>query len=161
MKLMKRILPLMLVAVLLLAACGGRGTQAKSQATPDVAKLAEDMKNAVKLDDELMTVGNDVIKNLYEYDADSIAQYAVYTSSTMSTPEEIAVFVAKDDKSVDYIDQMIQLRVQNLNSTFKDYAPKEMPKIENAKVLKNGRYMALVVCTDPAPAEKVFNKAFS
>ncbi len=129
-------------------------------AAPDLATLAEDMYSAGTWEDELMLLDPAVVPNLYTLDDSSIAEFAVYASSTMSTPEEVAVFVATDEESLAYVEEMINIRLQNLTFSFEDYLPEEMPKIEDAKVLKNGLYMALVVSGDTAPIEKAFNDAF-
>ena len=159
MKMLKKAL-IVLMALVMLCACGG-GKAPAQQPQPDVAELADQMLASVVLEDELMSIDTAVMGNLYEYDADSIAQAAVYTSSTMSTPEEIAVFKAADEDSVKYVEEMVKLRLQNLEFSYADYAPLEMPKIENAKIMTKGLYTALVVCGDPAPAQDVFEKAFS
>lgn len=160
MKLLKNTL-IVLMALVMLCACGGGASQPADLPEPDVAQLAEDMFAAVELEDELMSIGTDIIGNLYEYDEESIAAAAVYTSSTMSTPEEIAVFKAVDAESVEYVEEMIKLRLQNQNFAYEDYAPLEMPKLENAKTVTKGLYTALIVCADPAPAVEVFEKAFA
>ncbi len=158
MKLFKNAL-IVLMAIAMLCACGG--SEPAELPEPDVARLADDMFAAVELEDELMSIDTDIVGNLYEYDEESIAEAAVYTSSTMSTPEEIAVFKAADADSVEYVEEMIKLRLQNLQFSYEDYAPLEMPKIENAKTITKGLYTALIVCNDPAPAEDVFEKAFA
>lgn len=160
MKHMKSVLAVLLAMTLMLAGCG-RPSTSDQQAAPDVAALADDMKSASTLDDEFINVDSDILGNLYEYDAESISAFSVYTSATMSTPEEIAVFVAADAESVNYIEEMIDYRLQTLRFSYEDYAPLEMPKIENAKVLTNGLYVTLIICEDPAPAQDVFEKAFS
>jgi len=158
MKLFKNVM-IVLVAVVLLCACGG--SKPADLPEPDTAKLAEEMFAAATLEDELMSIDTDIMGNLYEYDEECIAEAAVYTSSTMSTPEEIAVFKAADADSVEYVEEMVKLRLQNLQFSYEDYQPLEMPKIENAKIITKGLYTAFIVCADPAPVQDVFEKAFS
>jgi len=158
MKLFKNVL-IVLLAVVMLCACGG--SKPAELPEPDVAQLADDMFAAVELEDELMSIDTTIMGNLYEYDEECIAEAAVYTSSTMSTPEEVAVFKAADADSVEYVEEMVKLRLQNLEFSYEDYQPLEMPKIENAKIVTKGLYTAFIVCADPAPAEEVFEKAFS
>ena len=158
MKLLKNAL-IVLMAVVLLCACGG--SKPAELPEPDVAQLADEMFAAVELEDELMSIDTAIMGNLYEYDEASIAAAAVYTSSTMSTPEEVAVFKAADADSVEYVEEMVKLRLTNLEFSYADYQPLEMPKIENAKVVTKGLYTALIVCADPAPAVEVFEKAFA
>ena len=118
MKLFKNVL-IVLFAVMLLCACGG-GSEPANLPEPDVAKLADDMFAAATLEDELMSIDTDIMGNLYEYDQECIAEAAVYTSSTMSTPEEIAVFKAADEASVEYVEEMVKLRLQNLQFSYED-----------------------------------------
>ncbi|MBR5559125.1 MAG: DUF4358 domain-containing protein [Oscillospiraceae bacterium] len=158
MKLFKNAL-IVILAVVMLCACGGGKTAELPE--PDVAQLAENMFAAVELEDELMSIDTAIMGNLYEYDSESIAAAAVYTSSTMSTPEEIAVFKAANADSVEYVEEMVKLRLQNLTFSYEDYQPLEMPKIDNAKIITKGLYTAFIVCADPAPAQEVFEKAFS
>ena len=158
MKLFKNAL-IVLLALVLLCACGGGKTAEMPE--PDVAQLADDMFAAAALEDELMSIDTGIMGNLYEYDDESIAAAAVYTSSTMSTPEEIAVFKAADEASVEYVEEMVKLRLQNLQFSYEDYQPLEMPKIENAVIETKGLYTAFIVCADPAPVQEVFEKAFN
>lgn len=159
MKLFKNALIVLLVVVLL-CACGG-GSKPAEMPEPDAAQLAADMFATAQLEDELMSIDTDILGNLYEYDEESIAAAAVYTSSTMSTPEEIAVFKAADEAAVEYVEEMLKLRLQNLQFSYEDYQPLEMPKIENAVIVTKGLYTAFIVCADPAPVQEVFEKAFA
>lgn len=161
MKLLKNTLIVLMALVMLCACGGGSNSQTADLPEPDVAQLAADMFAAVELEDELMSIETDVIGNLYEYDSECIAAAAVYTSSTMSTPEEIAVFKAADEESVEYVEEMIKLRLQNQTFSYEDYAPLEMPKLEKAQTVTRGLYTALIVCADPAPAAEVFENAFA
>lgn len=126
----------------------------------DTAKLADDMYKAMTFDEEMLEVQKEVLPNIYEYDAECVGSFKVYVCATGGSADEIAVFQATSDENVEYLEQMVGYRLDTLKSNFEDYRPDEMVKIENAKVLKSGRIVALVMAADTAPAESVFDAAF-
>ncbi len=161
-----RIFAVVMAIALVFTACsqtqseGETDTPAAQVAPPDLATLADNMHAAGTWGDELMLLDPAVIPNLYEVGEGNVAEIFVYSSSTMSTAEEVAIFMAEDEESVAYIEEMIDLRLQSLQFAFEDYIPEEMPKIENAKVITNGLYVALIVADDTSAVEDVFNAAF-
>lgn len=157
MRTLKSIFALTLAMALLLTGCTRPQTTTKDV---DVAKLADDMLASLTIDDEMMELNQDTIVNLYEYDAESIAAFKVYASATMSTANEVAVFKAANSEGVEYIQEMLSLRIQTQKFNYENYVPAEMSKIENAQILKNGLYVAMIVNDDPAPAKAIFEKAF-
>ena len=69
--------------------------------------------------------------------------------------------ISSVDKWMEYVEEMVKLRLQNLQFSYEDYQPLEMPKIENAVIETKGLYTAFIVCADPAPVQDVFEKAFN
>ena len=154
---MKRILALMLsiLFVLSLAACGGKETK-----TADPKALADDMLKALAAQGETMEVTGDVAANYYTM-GDSVKEYRIYLS-TMYLAEEVAVFRAADEKSVDAVKSMCEQRISDLKDSFDGYLPEEYAVVdENATVLAGGDIVALVIGSKDgvAAAKAVFDKA--
>ena len=159
MRTLRSIFALTLAIALLLTGCTQRPQTSAKEV--DIAKLADDMLASLTIDDDMMELNKDTIVNLYEYDAESIDTFKVYASATMSTANEVAVFKAANSEGVEYIEEMLSLRIQTQKFNYENYVPAEMAKIENAQILKNGLYVAMIVNDDPAPAKTIFEKAFN
>lgn len=154
---MKRFLALTLSVLLLLslAACGGKETK-----TADPKALADDMLKALAAQGETIEVTGDVAANYYTI-GDEVKEYRIYLS-TMYLAEEVAVFQATDEKSVDAIKSVCEQRITDLKDSFDGYLPEEYAVVEeNATILTGGDIVALVIGSGDgvAAAKAVFDKA--
>ncbi|MDD2955795.1 MAG: DUF4358 domain-containing protein [Oscillospiraceae bacterium] len=150
------------IAFLLTALCAaglmsGCGVQAKDV---DVAAVADEVKNTIVFQDEMMEIEKDVLENYYRVTDEDIESFQVYKSASGATAEEIAVFQAKSGRA-DAVKEAVNMRVEDLGLSFEDYVPEEMVKINNAVVLVKGHTVALVVADDSDGAKKLLNSLLS
>ena len=107
--------------------------------------------------DELVEVNENALENLYGLTSAEVADYKAYTSGTMSTAEEVAVFVAQDGK-VDTVKQAVETRVQDQKSAYQDYRPEEMTKLNSAIVREKGNVVVLVVADETEKANTLVDE---
>lgn len=145
---------LSLVLLLSLAGCGGSAT-AKNVPVKEI--VSDIVKNA-EFEDQLMEMDASVVGNFYKLDESKISEYQIYTSATMSTPEEIAVFKVSDSKYLSELKKEAENRIATKSEEYEDYRPEQMPKLKNASVTTVGDYLLLAISVDSSKPVEIFNK---
>ena len=153
---MKRLKKVLLVAMALVmamgvAACG------EETFTVSASDAALKLRDGLVFKDELVEVNENALENLYGLTSAEVADYKAYTSGTMSTAEEVAVFVAQDGK-VDTVKQAVETRVQDQKSAYQDYRPEEMTKLNSAIVREKGNVVVLVVADETEKANTLVDE---
>lgn len=129
-------------------------TNSKKDVKIDIDNLSEMIMQSIKFEDEMNEADKATVEKIYNIN-NSITQ-KVYLSSG-ATAEEIAIFEFenKDDVNIAY-DKSIK-RIEEQKESFKNYVPKEMNKLNNATIIKKGKY--LIVCvTDDENIENIINQ---
>lgn len=159
---MKKLITIMMAAVMtlgLLTGCGNESSNSDKEIS--VSETAEKVLKSTTVIAELVEATDNNIDIIYSgYNAEYVAEYKVYTCASRATCEEVALFKAKDDESVDKVKEMVLQRVNDLIEETENYNPAEMPKLESPLVLVKDRYVLLVLADDTAPAEKAFRESF-
>lgn len=156
---------LIVFALPFLNACGSKessasskslGTSATSADTVDVSKVADRLKSDIKYDDELAEKTMDDLDVIYpEIKKDTIKTMKVYMSSSGGTSEEIACFEAVDESGATSIEEELKKRVEVQKTSFKDYVPEELKRLEKALVIRKGNYIYLSVSKEPEKAKEI------
>lgn len=115
------------------------------------AKIQEDVKFP-----GMAEIGADRMAGYYDVAADKIDNYSAYICGSGAYPDEIAVFKMKSADDVNAVKSVLEKRVESLSTTFKDYTPDEMYKIDGNNVVTSGNYVALIICADNAKAIEDF-----
>lgn len=163
---MKKLMAAVLAAMMMLSltACSGNGessgasesSQSSSQAeTVTADALAQKMVEATTFNDEVIAISEDVVPNYYTL-PDSVSDYAVYMCPTGATVEEISVFRTDDAAAVE---EMIQNHLAARTAEYESYRPAEVQKLDNAAVVKEDGYVAVIIADDTAPAQSAFEEA--
>lgn len=122
----------------------------------DINAVANSIHESVEFEDELILLDSEAVKYLYGID-DSISA-AVYSGSG-ATAEEVAVFDAGTAEVGEAMLQTVQKHVDEQIESFKNYVPTEIPKLEDAVIVREGRYVILCVAEDDETAKSVINEA--
>ena len=165
---------LTLTASTVLYGCGGSGdtkktstttssaaTSAKSSqaAAVDVTKIADRLLNEIKYDDKLAEAEKESIDVIYPgLPKDKIKAMKIYVSSSGGTSEEIAAFEANDEDTAKEIETKLKERVEAQKTSFKNYVPEELKRLENALVIRKGNYVYLSVSGDPDKAKSIIEE---
>ena len=134
------------------AACGG------SVADVDVNKAADAIKSGTTFTDELTKTDTENAEKLYQVDASLVQDVCVYIG-TGATPEEIAVWKAKDDNGAAKLKEAAQGRLDTQKQRFTDYNPEQMPKIESAVLEESGKTVVLCISADNDKAKTAVSQA--
>lgn len=163
-----------LTASTVLYGCGGSGGAKKastttstaassaksSQATAvDVTKVADRLLNEIKYDDKLAEAEKESIDVIYPgLPKDKIKAMKIYVSSSGGTSEEIAAFEVGDEETAKEIETKLNERVEAQKTSFKNYVPEELKRLENALVIRKGNYVYLSVSGDPDKAKSIIGE---
>ena len=83
-----------------------------------------------------------------------------YTCADGGTAEEIAVIKLKDaGKAAAMMDSLHQ-HMETRLGTFREYNPEQAPLAENAVIIHEGRYVALIVCEKNGLVQNAFRDSF-
>ena len=120
------------------------------------AGLADELA-ALVTDDDISQVDTAMAVATYGIDAEKVQDCKVFLSSG-ATASEIAVFAMKDEEGVNELLELMNDRLEERKASFADYAPDEVPKLENAVLLNKDNYVVFAVVADPQAAEDVIKK---
>lgn len=125
----------------------------------DASALADKLYTSLTFQDELTQATDTVRDTLYAIDSGDLAEGKLYISSG-ATAEEIAVFRATDKAAADRLYKAAQERLESQKAGYEDYAPAEMPKLNNALLMKKGNMVLLCVVEDHDTAKWIVDRAW-
>ncbi len=141
-------LPVLLMLVLLAGCSAGKAQNV------DAAQAADTLKSSLTFQDELSEATPEVRNRTYGISGEDVVAGKLYLSSG-ATAEEVAVFQARDEAAAERLLAAMQERVEAQKLAFEDYAPAEMPKLNNAVVERSGNVVALCIAEDNVAAQKM------
>lgn len=129
-------------------------TNSKKDVKIEIDNLSEMIMQNIKFEDEMNEADKETVEKIYNIN-NSIAQ-KVYLSSG-ATAEEIAIFEFENKDDVNIAYDKANKRIEEQKESFKNYVPKEMNKLNNATIIKKGKY--LIVCvTDDENIENIIKQ---
>lgn len=157
---MKRLVCIILALMILLCACGSEA----SDKAVDLSALTEDMRAATALPamlsirsgDERAERGFAAISDL---DYDKVDAYSLLYAAD-GTAYELAVIRLKDEGDSAAMEASLRAHIDSRAETYRTYNPEQVPRAESAVIASHGRYVALIMCDDPAAVKAVFDRAF-
>ena len=153
---------LTLTASTVLYGCGGSGDAKKTStmaSSAAVTKVADRLLNEIKYDDKLAEAEKESLDVIYPgLPKDKIKAMKIYVSSSGGTSEEIAAFEAGDEETAKEIETKLKERVETQKTSFKNYVPEELKRLENALVIRKGNYVYLSVSGDPDKAKSIIEE---
>jgi len=150
---MKRVLFLVLALALLLSVAGC-GAKPK---TIDMDALAKELAGAKIYDDILSQMPDGMTERFYSMDNGDVVRSILYYG-TGATAEEICILQCTDEKAAAKAEANAHTHIENQKTSFKNYVPAEIPKLDNAVVEVSGVYVIVVVSKDASTAQSIINK---
>jgi predicted small lipoprotein YifL len=154
---MKRFVTLtaLLLVFLLLAACGGSG----KQPLPAAEDLAKKLMDAGVFSEDLEAADGDIAAYLYGL-ADTAGVELHSWLSSGATAEEFTLFTCQDDAVLQEVRKSVDARLEMQKSTFSNYVPAEVPKLEKAVVRVRDKVLVVCVAADGDKAAKLLAPFF-
>lgn len=154
---LKRILPLLLAAALLLVLTGCK-EEAKNPKVADVmTKVRSELEfpeMAEKTKEDLSSFGYD------ELDPADVEESAYIIASSGLTAEEVFIVKLKDEAKAEDVKKMMETRRDQIAATAQDYTPELMDQINKAVIETKGPYAFFAITGDNAKAKQIFDEMF-
>lgn len=154
---MKKWIALIMAALMCLtfAACGEKDD---TETEIDAALMFADLKDNVTYPDTVTELSADMAAMLLgtELPEGIEAYLAINEISNL----RCAVFACGDDKGAAAIKLAVDVFLKQMKEVNADYAPEEVARLENARVERSGRFVAVCVTDDTEGADAVFADYF-
>ena len=151
-----------IVGISMYCACGDSGTE--NVKCLDIVKACKDAASEGTLD-EWYSYGEDLyddsFDNLYGVQFDMIDDGAVLQTSSGGVADEVSVMHMKKSEDVSIAKSKLEDRITERRQEFSGYKPEEVYKLDNARVVVQGNYVALIVSDDADQVEAALRNAIS
>lgn len=151
-----------IVGIGMFCACGDSGTE--NVKCLDIVKACKDAASEGTLD-EWYSYGEDLyddsFDNLYGVQFDMIDDGAVLQTSSGGVADEVSVMHMKKSEDVSIAKSKLEDRITERRQEFSGYKPEEVYKLDNARVVVQGNYVALIVSDDADQVEAALRNAIS
>lgn len=142
-----------LLAVAALAGCSGGG----GAKDVSVDELADNLSQNVTYAEPLNALEPEAVERAFRIDSADTSAVKAYLGSG-ATVDEVSVWEGTDDKAAERIEQALKDRVETRTADYSDYMPDEVPKLENAILVRQGKYVVLCVTEDAQNAQKLIDE---
>ena len=136
---------------LLLGACSAPADSGSAAFDPEAATQAVLVSGAFSV--ELTELGAALLYDFSGYGLDSSTLTASKAYSASGFAEQVSVTVWKDEAAAQAAVDMFKTYLEDMAATYKDYAPAEVPKLENAVLELRGSSVLLAVANDAGAAK--------
>ncbi len=153
---MKKLIPILLCAIMLFSftACGG--STATKQA--DLPKVMDDMK-AKLTNTEMMDLSKEDLMPNYGIDEGDVKQFAAHVDSTGIKGDEIIIAEGKDADAAKRIKEKLDARYKQKEVEMKDYLPEEYAMLKKCTVKQDGNYVSMIVSPQYEDLNKIYDAA--
>lgn len=138
----------LMAALLLLGACSGKDDGAVRDDVP-VADLVTAIDAQIEGSDGLIEPGDGYIVGSMKLDPEALGEYVVKISAFSTSINEYGVFKAASPEEAETLEGTLKDYLTMRNETWMtEYLPEEYPKLENAKVVREGCYVLYTILSD-------------
>lgn len=136
---------------LLLGACSAPADSGSAAFDPEAATQTVLDSGAFSV--ELTELDAALLYDFSGYGLDSSTLTASKAYSASGFAEQVSVTVWKDEAAAQAAVDMFKTYLEDMAATYKDYAPAEVPKLENAVLEQRGSSVLLAVANDAGAAK--------
>ncbi len=152
---MKKIGIIILAVVVLFVACGS------TLPSPDATELATEILEALGETENFILADSETVDIVFDCDSSVYDDFCVMYSTEDASADIIAIFKSPDGETQADTQEMLDSFLESRFNDFKGYAPLEVQKIENTKLITYGYYDILIIISEFDSAKSVVDSAFS
>ncbi len=153
MRTMKKLIPAVLAAILLLTACGG-----EEAVSLNMDNLANRLMQEITYEDTISETTPEMAQMLYGYADGQVVNCKVIISAGATT-EEIAIFECADDQAVADVEAGAKARIEAQKVSVQSYKPEEMTRLDAAIVQVSAPYVIVSISSDSGTAQTIIDEA--
>lgn len=154
---MKRLIILCMMVIMcgcFLVGCGGDSGKKEV----DVNTLAEELKNGITYDDDLVDTTTEMMCRMFNVSKDYIAEQKTYNNSGASA-ELISVIKCKSKEAAQIVKPALIAYAAERKQMYASYNPTEANKLGNAVIeVIDGNYVVICVSGNAAKAKEIISK---
>lgn len=120
----------------------------------DLEAICKMIQNSVTFEGDVGSTSPKALLSTHKINDDIIKNAIGYVGGG-ATAEEISLFEVKDIKEAEKVEQILKEYVSDRIKSFESYIPGEVPKLKNAIVYRNGKFIALVIAKDTGNTKDV------
>ena len=144
----------LLLAALLLSACGGKGT-----ASADLQALYDEISDSLALP-EMLVLPEKRVQTYYGFDPAACKQLLVAVSDEGLRVDEIWLIEAADGKTAEDLLAAARSRIEQVCAETENYLPDQYAVAKGAEALRIGNSVGLFLSPDAKAMADLFTKAF-
>lgn len=153
----KRLLTTILIGLTLLTACGGGGS---AEPSASVSEMTKSITKCGVAFNELVEVPTDRIEQIYGVSADDYSEVSAYRAGSGGYADEVVIFKATSSDTISNIQTALNNIIESKKKDFDGYVQEQYDILCNSKVLTNGDYVCLIVCSDNDTAISTYENFF-
>lgn len=161
---MKKKWVLILAFIFVLCIMAGCGSEKSEVSCLDIVKACKAVTAEGTLD-EYYSYGEEIyddsFANLYGVQFDMIDDGAVLQTAAGGTADEVSILHLKKNEDVQLAKSKLSDRLSERMDLFAGYKPEEVYKLENAKIIVQGNYAALIVSDEADAIEAEIRRVIS
>lgn len=143
----KKMIRLLCPALLLCLLCGCGAKEQPAAMNKTCAELADMAAVSVAFQEMADANAKYLAKHLM-VDADTLEDWCLRMDNTRATSEMICILKVKPETDQKAVKESLEDFRSEQAAIYRDYAPADAVKLEKARVLENGAYLALIVSPD-------------
>lgn len=121
--------------------------------------LADKLLKEIDFKDELDSIDTEMALMQYNLTSEEVEEVVMYLS-TGASAEEIAIFKVKGD-NLRKVQSAVERRISDKKTSFKDYNPDELEKLEDPTMYVKDDYVVLCISDDDNKSRDVIDKYMS
>lgn len=119
------------------------------------------IEKALKKDSPIAELKKRNTRELMEYMGVDFSKYdevLYYKSHEALNVSELMIVKVKSKSQLNDVQDAVEARIKEQVDTYVDYGPEQVAMVDNAVVLKRGKYLFYCVAKDPEKYEEVFRR---
>lgn len=155
---MKRIIALVLAAILSVAVFAGCGSSESSSKSVDLASVMETINTNNKLSLDKVDSA-DKLNRYYSIEEKDVKQFAAEKDSDPDAPVEVVLVEAVDSDAAARVETALNTRYDSVLRTYTSYTPEKVSMVKGCKVTKDGNFVSLIIADNASDMLKTFQDA--
>lgn len=101
----------------------------------------------------------DSFEYLFDFSYNDVEKY-YFSYASKGTAQEIALVQLKTASDAEKLQEAMQNHVDKRVIQFKNYSPDQVDMAQSALITSKGKYVVLIICSNPGEVKKAFEESF-